>query len=102
MTCWHLRNTLFPTLWKYVEGCDLFNRQMVRDFSVEHERMVPLQNGLYAQCTYLILNRAICTYVQYVYPRAHLKRTHGASPCQGAFCGSVLCDRPEGSDDELC
>jgi len=21
MTCWHLRNMLFPLLWKYIEGC---------------------------------------------------------------------------------
>ena len=75
MTCWHLRNMLFPTLWKYVEGCDLFDHHTFH-FSYGQERITRLQNGLYAQCTYLILNPAICAYVQYVYSCIHLNRTH--------------------------
>ena len=56
MTCWHLRNTLFPLLWKYVEGCNVLCSDPVRR----------LQNGLYAQCAYLVLNPAVGAYVQCV------------------------------------
>jgi len=61
MTCWHLRNTLFPLLWKYVEGCDLSDRHRAG----LGQTAAP-KNGLYAQCSYLISNPTICDYVQYV------------------------------------
>ena len=61
MTCWHLRNMLFPLLWEYVEGCNLFGP---RPSHRRHAGMVFLQNGLYAQCSYLIRNPTICAYVQ--------------------------------------
>jgi len=64
MTCWHLRNMLFPLLWQYVEGCNMLNYRPPAHFS---SYMVPmLKNGLYAQCSYLINNPTVCTYVQYV------------------------------------
>jgi len=72
MTCWHLRNMLFPLLWEYVEGCNLFGRPTI------HRRpgleMVPLRNGLYDQCSYLIHNPTICPYAQYVHSYIHSKK----------------------------
>ena len=57
MTCWHLRNTLFPLLWKYVEGCHLYYKS--------HPAYSP-NDGLYHQCMYLALNPVVGAYVQYV------------------------------------
>jgi len=67
MTCWHLRNMLFPLLWEYVEGCNLCDPHLRSD------QMVPLKNSLYAQCSYLIHNPTICPYVEYVYSRTQSK-----------------------------
>ena len=78
MTCWHLRNTLFPLLWKHVEGCDLSDRHIAKT-PLEQDKMVLLENSLYAQCTYLILNPIIGAYVQYVYSCIHRKKAHEVS-----------------------
>ena len=59
MTCWHLRNVLFPLLWEYVEGCNVT------------QQWLTIRNGLYAQCVYLILNPTIGAYVQCVYSLTH-------------------------------
>ena len=61
MTCWDLRNRLFPILWEYVEGCDLAPRRP------PHRRYTPTpsENGLYPQCSYLLLNPSVGVYVQY-------------------------------------
>ena len=64
MTCWHLRNMLLPLLWEYVEGCNLLGHRPSRHHHAGSDQMVPLQNGLYAQCLYLIRNPTICAYVQ--------------------------------------
>lgn len=61
MTCWHLRNMLFPLLWEYVEGCNLCEPHPDLD------EVIPLENGLYAQCLYLIHNPTIGAYVRSVY-----------------------------------
>ena len=70
MTCWHLRNMLLPLLWEYVEGCNLYVRRPARNGSTSYQ-MVPLENGLYDQCLYLVQNPAIGAYVQCVHSRAH-------------------------------
>ena len=82
MTCWRLRNTLFPILWQYVEGCDLFD---CYPDPRDHFWMVPLKNGLYAQCLYLERNPTIGAYVQYVYSHIHLNlnKAHEVSLCRG-------------------
>ena len=67
MTCWHLRNMLFPLLWKYVEGCNVSYRHM-------QQRSEWGGNGLYAQCTYLVLNPTISAYVQCVCSFIHEKK----------------------------
>ena len=54
VTCWHLRNMLFPLLWEYVAGCKVLLRGRIG-------------NDLRAQCAYLILNPAIGAYVRCVY-----------------------------------
>ena len=71
MTCWHLRNMLFPLLWKYVEGCNLSARRRLG--------IVALGNGLHAQCSYLIRNPTVGAYVQYVHFHTHLRRVHEVS-----------------------
>jgi len=70
MTCWHLRNMLFPLLWKYVEGCNMLSRR-----PPAHVRHLGpgLKIGLYAQCSYLINNPIVCTYVQCVCSCTHSK-----------------------------
>ena len=55
MTCWRLRNALFPLLWEYVEGCNLYNR-------VTHRPA--FKNGLYSQSAYIVRNPAVGAYVQ--------------------------------------
>ncbi|KAF9782927.1 hypothetical protein BJ322DRAFT_182548 [Thelephora terrestris] len=60
MTCWHLRNRLLPVLWKHVEGCNMY---------LKHRSHGPhmtsrLGGGLYAQCSYLLLNPTIGVYVE--------------------------------------
>ena len=65
MTCWHLRNMLFPLLWTYVEGCNV---------SYRHGHRREGGNGLYAQCTYLVLNPTIGVYVQYVCSFTHKRK----------------------------
>jgi hypothetical protein len=69
MTCWHLRNMLFPLLWKYVEGCNIFYRPISR--RVAQDPVASAGNGLYAQCTYLIDNPTIAAYVRCVYSFIH-------------------------------
>ena len=59
MTCWHLRNVLFPFLWEHVEGCNVLRRGCT------------IGNGLYAQCAYLILNPTIGPYVRCVCSLTH-------------------------------
>ena len=63
MTCWHLRNKLFPILWKYVEGCNFAPRHPA---SKTRYTPVPPKNGLYSQCSYLLLNPSVGVYVQCV------------------------------------
>lgn len=75
MTCWHLRNMLFPLLWQYVEGCNLF----VRYPDHYHSGMDPLENGLSAQCSYLIRNPIVGAYVQYVCSHIHPGEVHEVS-----------------------
>ena len=70
MTCWHLRNMLFPLLWKYVEGCDISYRCPVPQ-SPGSDKMVFSGNGLYAQSVYLLLNPTVGAYVQCVYSCIH-------------------------------
>ena len=70
MTCWHLRNMLFPLLWEYVEGCNLSVRRPSHHNPSSYQ-MVPVENGLYNQCLYLVQHPTIGAYVQYVYFRAH-------------------------------
>ena len=57
MTCWHLRNMLFPLLWEYIEA------RTVLDLSPPSFRA---KNDLYVQCAYLMLNPIVCTYVRCV------------------------------------
>jgi len=61
---------LFPLLWEYVEGCNMLGHR----HRVGSDRMVPLENGLYAQCSYLIRNPAVCAHVQYAYSYDHSKK----------------------------
>lgn len=70
MTCWHLRNMLFPLLWEYVEGCNITLRNPVLQRRM-WDPMVSAGNGLYPQCTYLILNPIIGAYVRCVYSFIH-------------------------------
>ena len=79
MTCWHLRNKLFPLLWKYVEGCH-------RRYKSRPSYYMP-NDGLYNQCVYLALNPTVGAYVQYVSSWIHPNDTHEMKPPQGAFCG---------------
>lgn len=62
MTCWHLRNVLFPLLWKYMEGRTRFSSHRA---PFKWSRRSP-HNGLYAQCSYLLLNPTVGFYVQCV------------------------------------
>ena len=70
MTCWHLRNMLFPLLWKFVEGCNISYRRPVYQ-RIAWDPMSSAGNGLYTQCGYLILNPSIAAYVQCVYSFIH-------------------------------
>jgi len=63
MTCWHLRNMLFPLLWKYTEGCNVAYRRPVPQ-SPGLDKVLTVGNGLYAQCAYLVLNPTVGAYVQ--------------------------------------
>ena len=55
MTCWAMRDTLLPVLWTDVEGC-----------SVSSHPRSGHTYGLSRQCKYLLKNRTIAAYVQYV------------------------------------
>jgi len=80
MTCWDLRNALFPLLWQYVEGCNVYLRS---------DPMAPSRNGLYDQCSYLAHNPTVGAHVQYVYSRISIRIKH--LRCTGPFlriCGS--------------
>lgn len=80
MTCWGLRNILFPLLWEYVEGCNMFAPCPDRPTA---EHMISLKNGLPAQCSYLIRNPTIGAYIQYAYSclsRIKLTRCHFVGP----------------------
>ena len=55
MTCWVMRDTLLPVLWKDVEGCVVSS----------HPRRGHTY-GLYDQCVYLLSNPTIAAHVQYV------------------------------------
>ena len=71
MTCWHLRNMLFPLLWEHVEGCDVFaSRQAVHPDYVSNQ-LVLLKNGLHDQCSYLVHNPIVGAYVRHVCPHTH-------------------------------
>ena len=76
MTCWHLRNMLFPLLWEYVEGCDVFVPRPVHPNSTSNQ-MVPLKRGLDDQCSYLAHNPTVGAYVQHVYFRIYPNQTYG-------------------------
>ena len=62
MTCWHLRNRLLPVLWKYVEGCKIYSLHRSHGIPMVSQ----LSDGLYAQCSYLLLNPTIGIYVECV------------------------------------
>ena len=76
MTCWHLRNMLFPLLWKYVEGCNVHCRRLM-PLRPGSKRVIQVGNGLYDQCVYLVLNPIIGAYVQCVYSLIHEWRLTG-------------------------
>lgn len=100
MTCWHLRNILFPVLWKHVEGCTLIHFSSLRP-PVAPNKFFVTSNGLYPQCSYLLLNPTIGAYVQCVFP--HIRRFDSCrTVTQGLFCGSGLSMRPGGFDWEIC
>ena len=62
MTCWALRNTLLPVLWKNTEGCVVKQPRGVNPpFSMNE---IGTTYGLYAQCIYLLSNPTIAAYVQ--------------------------------------
>jgi len=63
-TCWVMRNTLLPVLWKDVEGCVVSNPGHGHTY------------GLYDQCVYLLSNPTIATYVQCVRPYLNPNATH--------------------------
>ena len=65
MTCWRLRNMLFPLLWEYTEG------RYFSPLRPSNKRYGALSHGLWAQCTYLLLNPTVGAYVRCV----------KASPC---------------------
>ena len=58
MTCWALRNTLLPILWKNTEGCVVGPPSDGGKTGVTY--------GLYAHCVHLLSNPTIATYVQWV------------------------------------
>jgi len=64
MTCWHLRNEFLPILWEYVEGCNLIPRHLSLCVFLQPNWGSLVTNGLYPQCSYLLLNPTICAYVQ--------------------------------------
>ena len=101
MTCWHLRNMLFPLLWEYVEGCNLSSHIPAHNHGRPH-KLVPLKSGLYDQCLYLIHNPAVCAYVQYVCSCNHSKKNSPGANLQGPLCGSALYGYHERLDDEIC
>ena len=90
MTYLHLCNALFPLLWEYTEGCNLFYKNCPVD---------PVKNGLYPRCTYLALNPTIGAYAQYVYAWVHSSNTNGVVTLQGTLCGTILYGCPGRSDD---
>ena len=96
MTCWHLRNVLFPLLWNYVEGCRILPNHPAED----NRPFVSLESGLYPQCTYVILNPTIGVYVRCVCYWVHSNNTHGVLFLQGTFRGPALYGRSEGFDDK--
>ena len=77
MTCWHLRNMLFPLLWEHLEGCTLFNH--IPHYDNHWVKRDTLNNGLHAQCSYLIRNPTICPYVEYVCSTSTHRTTHEMS-----------------------
>jgi len=70
MTCWHLRNMLFPLLWEFVEGCKVFVRRPVYPDPAPNQ-MVPLKSGLEDRYSYLAHNPTVGAYAQRVYFRIH-------------------------------
>ena len=86
MTCWHLRNTLFPLLWKCVEGCNVLGRNPTL-----------LDNGLYHQCSYLVSNPTIGACVQCVHTilGVHRSGTHEVSPCRALSVDLCFQDAPK-------
>ena len=58
MTCWALRNTLLPVLWRNTEGCVVV--------STSNDGEPRKSYGLYAQCVYLLSNPTIAAHVRYV------------------------------------
>ena len=94
MTCWHLRNTLFPLLWEHVEGCNVFGRRPAPR-RLGSDQMVPLKNGLYAQCLYLVRNPTIGAHVKYVQPCVHLHKTHEVSLCRAISADLRFKDAPK-------
>lgn len=91
MTCWALRNTLLPVLWRNVEGC-----------TVRSNSHGGYTYGLYAQCLYILSNPAIAPYVQCVgYHRASPQHSSRDVAPQGLFCGPGLPRCPERPDEEV-
>lgn len=56
MTCWALRNTLLPILWRNTEGC-----AVLQPSASNRARKVC---GLYPQCIYLLSNPTVASYVR--------------------------------------
>ena len=54
---------LFPLLWKYTEGCSCFSPRLFP--RLYHDAGI-FDNGLYAQCSYLLLNTTVGAYVRCV------------------------------------
>ena len=57
MTCWALRDTLLPVLWRNVEGCVV---ESTSDDDGESKKTY----GLYAQCVYILSNPTIAAHIR--------------------------------------
>lgn len=98
MTCWDLRNKLLPVLWRYVEGCNFPPLHRIPG----PDMLLPQNKGLYAQCSYLLLNPSISTYVECVNRQTFAPRSHSRSiTLQNPFRGSILQTRPKRSNDQV-
>jgi len=60
---------LFPHLWRYMEGCDVYYDRRVR------KRLnLKMRNGLYDQCAYLVRSPAVGAYVRVLGVDLNFKR----------------------------